>query len=420
VIKLKKEGIKMRSKNNNKNELVNKILETYQPETAEDVQNALKDVFGPMFEAMLQGEMKSHLGYENNDKSDKDNNNRRNGYISKKLKSTYGEIPIDVPRDRDASFEPKIIPKRTKDISGIENKVLSMYAKGMSQRDIAETVEDIYGFEISHETISEITDSVIDELQSWQQRPLKPFYSFLFVDCLYVTIRKELETKNYAVYTILGYDKDGHKDILGLWLNETESKHAWMQIFDEIKSRGVEEILFISMDGVSGLEDGAKAIFKDVVVQRCIVHLIRNSIKYVPSKEYKKFTLHLKKVYGASSLKAARNEFEKFKNSWSHYPSAVDVWERNFNHVEQLFDYGSSVRKIMYTTNAVEAVHSSFRKVTKKGAFPNENALLKLLYLRIMELHKKWDVSQVQNWALVRNQLDMDPRFQERIRKYGL
>jgi len=410
----------MKNRNRSKNELVNAILEQYQPETAEDVQDALKDVFGPMFEAMLQGEMKSHLGYESNDKNKKEGENRRNGYSTKNIKTTYGKIPIDVPRDRDASFEPQVIPKRTKDISGIEDKVLSMYAKGMSQRDISETIQDIYGFQISHETISEITDSVIEELNEWQSRPLKKFYPFIFVDCLFVTIRREYEAKEYAVYTILGYDINGHKDILGLWLNETESKHVWMQIFDEIKSRGVEDILFISMDGVSGLEDGAKAVFKDTIVQRCIVHLIRNSLKYVPSKDYKKFTAHLKKIYGAPSLKAARNEFDKFKSIWSVYPGAVDVWDRNFSHVEQLFDYGSAIRKIMYTTNAVESVHSSFRKVTKKGAFPNENALLKLLYLRITELYKKWDLSTVSNWAFVRNQLDMTPKFQQRIRKYDL
>ena len=195
----------------------------------------------------------------------------------------------------------------------------------MSQRDIVETIEDIYGFEISHETISQITDCVLDELGDWQNRPLKRIYTFLFVDCMYVTIRKEYESKNYAVYTILGYDTDGEKDILGLWLNESESKHTWMQIFDELKTRGVEDVLFISMDGVSGLEEGAKAIFKDV---------------------------------------------------------------------EQLFAYGSAVRKVMYTTNAVESINSSFRKVTKKGAFPNENALLKLLYLRITELYKKMERQQ--------------------------
>lgn len=293
-----------------------------------------------------------------------------------------------------------------------------MYARGMSQRDIAETIEDIYGFEISHETVSQITDCVLDKLDDWQNRPLKRMYTFLLADCMYVTIRKEYKSKNYAVYTILGYDLDGQKDILGLWLNESESKHTWMQIFDELKTRGVEDVLFICIDGVSGLEDGAKAIFKDVVVQRCIVHLIRNSIKYVPSKDYKKFTQSIKKVYGAPSLTASRKAFEQFCQEWSQYPGAVDVWKRNFNHVEQLFDYGSAVRKVMYTTNAVESINSSFRKVTKKGAFPNENALLKLLYLRTTELYKKWNGSKAQNWAMVRNQLATNEKISARIEKY--
>lgn len=398
--------------------LARQIIEQYQPETVADMQNALKDIFGPMFETMLQGEMSQHLGYENNERKEKETTNRRNGYTKKNVKTSAGEVEIQVPRDREASFEPKLIPKRQRDVSAIEDKVLSMYAKGLSQRDIAETIENIYGFEISHETISEITDRVIEQLEDWQNRPLKKFYTFLFVDCLYVTIRKDYETKNYAVYVILGYTADGIKEILGLWLNESESKHQWMQIFDELKTRGVEDVLFICMDGVSGLEDGAKAIFPNVLVQRCIVHMIRNSIKYVPNKDYKAFCAHLKKVYGAASLKAAKAEFEKFKQAWSQYPGAVDVWERNWKHVEQLFDYGSAVRKIMYTTNAVESVNSSFRKVTKKGAFPNETSLLKLLFLRIKELEKKWNYRPVANWALVRNQLDVDDRIRERIRKY--
>ena len=385
--------------------LAKQIIEQYHPKSVADMQEALKDIFGPMFEAMLQGEMNGHLGYESNDHGAKSTDNRRNGYTNNKVRTSAGEVEIKVPRDRASNFEPKLVPKRQKDVSKIEEKVLAMYARGMSQRDIADTIEDIYGFEISHEMVSQITDCVLDELNDWQNRPLIRMYTFLFVDCMYVTTRKEYESKNYAVYTILGYDIDGQKDILGLWLNESESKHTWMQIFDELKGRGVEDVLFICMDGVSGLEDGAKAIFKDVVVQRCIVHLIRSSIKYVPSKDYKKFTQSIKKVYGAPRLTASRKAFEQFCQEWSQYPGAVDVWKRNFNHIEQLFDYGSAVRKIIYTTNAVESINSSFRKVTKKGAFPNENALLKLLYLRITELYKKWNGSKVQNWALVRNQL---------------
>lgn len=405
-------------KNEGKNELVRAILEEYKPETAKDVQDALKDIFGPIFESMLQGEMNAHLGYESNYKGNKETENRRNGYITKNVKTSMGEMTVEVPRDRDGSFEPLVIPKHTKDISDIDRKVLSMYAKGMSQRDISATIEDIYGFKVSHETISQITDCVMDELNKWQSRPLKKCYPFVFVDCMYVTMRYEYKCKESAVYTILGYDTNGYRDILGIWLNETKSKHTWMQIFDEIKQRGVEDIFFISMDGVSVLEDGAKEIFKGVIVQRCIVHLIRNSLKYVPSKDYKRFTANLKLIYGAPNLKTAQNEFEKFKTTWSKYSGAVDVWKRNFRHVEQLFDYPSDIRKVMYTTNAIESVNSSFRKVTKKGAFPNENALFKLLYLRVCELQKKWDNHTIQNWSMVRNQLDAHPQFQERFRKY--
>lgn len=408
----------MRKISKEKRELVESILNTYQPETAKDMQNALKELFGPMIESMLKGELNAHLGYENNEKGEKTTQDRRNGYITKKVKTSMGEMEVEVPRDRDASFEPELVPKRGRDISEIEDKIISMYGKGMSQRDISATIEDIYGFKVSHEMVSQITESVMEELHEWQNRPLKKFYPFVFVDCMYVTIKEEYGTKEHAVYTILGYDKDGQKDILGLWVRESEGKHAWMQIFDEIKQRGVEEIFFISMDGVSGLEEGAKEIFKGVIVQRCIVHLIRNSIKYVPTKDYKKFTSNLKLIYQAVNLKAAQHEFEKFKVTWNKYPGAVDVWERNFKHIEQLYNYPSDIRKIMYTTNAIEAVNSSFRKVTKKGAFPNENSLLKVLYLRVKELYKKWSTVKVHNWAMVRNQLDTNPLFQERFRKY--
>ena len=199
--------------------------------------------------------MNSHLGYESNDRGAQSTDNRRNGHTNKKVRTSAGEVEIKVPHDRASSFEAKLVPKRQKDVSEIEEKVLAMYARGMSQRDIADTIEDIYGFEISHEMVSQITDCVLDELNDWQNRPLKRMYTFLFVDCMYVTIRKEYESKNYAVYTILGYDIDGQKDILGLWLNESESKYTWMQIFDELKERGVEDVLFICMDGVSGLEE---------------------------------------------------------------------------------------------------------------------------------------------------------------------
>ena len=398
--------------------LANKIIEDYQPESVEDMQNALKDIFGPMFETMLKGEMNNHLGYDSNDKGEKETENRRNGYGKKTIKTASGEVDINMPRDRDGSFNSELIPKRKKDVSAIEGKVISMYARGMSQRDISSTIEDIYGFSVSHEMISDITDQVLPELEDWQTRPLSDCYAFVFVDCTYTTIRNQYEAKKYAVYTILGYTMEGNKEILGLWLNETESKHKWMQIFDEIKARGVEDIFFISMDGVSGLEEGARAIFPDVIVQRCMVHLIRNSVKYVPSKDYKTFTKALKKVYGAPSHKACLSAFESFQQQWAAYPGAIDVWTRNFHHVEQLYDYGSAIRKVMYTTNAVESIHSSFRKVTKKGAFPNENALLKVLFLRVKELETKWEGGHIQNWAMVMNQLLLHGNLKERALKY--
>lgn len=409
-----------KKRNPDAEKLAESILNAYQPESVDDMQDALKDVFGPLFEKMLQGELNNHLGYDAHSKEPKEHDNRRNGYGNKTLKTSFGEVAIDVPRDREASFEPELIPKRKRDVSDIEGKVLSMYARGMSQRDIAATVEDIYGFDISHEMISDITDAVLPELEEWQARPLAKCYAFLFVDCMYVTLRENYEAKEYAVYTILGYDLKGNKEILGLWLNQTESKNRWMQVFDELKARGVEDVFFISMDGVSGLEEGAKAIFPSVIVQRCIVHLVRNALRYIPSKDYKEVCRDMKKFYGASSLNAPHAAFDSFQNRWSHYSGAVDVWKRNFAHVEQLFDYGSAIRKIMYTTNAVESVHSSFRKVTKKGAFSNENALLKLLYLRTKELHAKWSGGRIQNWAMVLNQLMINETFSSRIEKYAI
>ena len=398
--------------------LAQAIIDAYNPNSVEDMNDALKDLFGPLFESMLQGEMNNHLGYESNDKGIKQTENRRNGYTKKTLKTSHGEVEIESPRDRDGSFEPVLVPKRKKDVSAIEEKVLAMYARGMSQRDISKTVEDIYGFSVSHEMISDITDAILPELEEWRNRPLKKCYPFLFVDYMYVSLRHDYEVNQTAVYVILGYDLRGHKEILGLWLSSTESKNQWMQIFDELKARGLEDVFFISMDGVSSLEEGAKAIFPKVVVQRCIVHLIRNSIKYVPSKDYKKFTQSLKRIYGATNIKTAKTAFETFQKEWAQYPGAIDVWKRNFIHVEQLFNYGSDVRKIMYTTNAIESVNSSFRKVTKKGTFPNENALFKLLYLRIKELENKWENGHIMNWSMVLNQLMIDDHFTTRINQY--
>ncbi len=242
----------------------------------------------------------------------------------------------------------------------------------------------------------------------------------MFVDCLYVSIRTEYETKKHAIYTIVAYDLEGRKYILGLWIAETENKNQWLQIFDELKRRGVEDVGFISMDGLPGLEEAAKSIFPDAVIQRCIVHLVRNSIKYIPAKFRKEFAANLKLIYKAPNKKVALPEFEKFKECWVDYPGAIAVWDNNWNHVEQLYNYTEPIRKIMYTTNTIESVNSSFRKVTKKGAFSTEKSIFKILYLRILELYDKWQNKSYPNWPIIRNQLILIDRLGERIAKYEI
>lgn len=414
------EGITLMAKHEKTPEelFAEQFVKQLQPKTVEDVENGLKSIFGPIFESMLQGELTAHLGYDSNDHQPKETTNRRNGSKKKTLKSSVGEIPINAPRDRDGSFEPILVPKRKTDISGIEQKVLAMYGKGMSQRDIADIIDDIYGFRLSPQQISIITDSVVEEMTKWQERALKKMYSFMFVDCLYVSIRTEYETKKHAVYCIVAYDLDGRKDILGLWIDETENKHQWLQIFDELKKRGVEDVAFISMDGLPGLEEGAKAVFPKAVIQRCIVHLVRNSIKYIPSKCYKEFTANLKLIYQAPNKKVALLEFEKFKERWAEYPGAIRVWDSNWKHVEQLYNYTDAIRRIMYTTNTIESINSSFRKVTKKGTFPDETAVLKVLYLRVLELYEKWQDKAYRNWPIIRNQLILIDDLGERIEYY--
>ena len=397
------------------------ILENYDVKNAKDINEALKDVFGPLFERMLNAEMDAHLGYDKNSQEEKEHDNRRNGFSEKTIQGSFGETKIAVPRDREGSFTPIVVPKRQKDVSEIESKVLAMYARGMSQRDISATIEEIYGFELSQDKISTITDTILEDVKEWLNRPLKALYSFVFVDCIYVKMKNEHGViDNHAVYVILGVDYEGLKDVLGLYISPTESKSTWMKIFDSIKSRGVEDILFLSMDGVSGLEEGVRSIFPQTVVQRCIVHLIRNSTKYIPSKHLKAFCADCKAMYGAINLETAEAAFYVLKDKWGKdYPGAIKVWENNLNHVRQLFNFPTDIRKVMYTTNAIESVNSSLRKVTKKGFFENENAVFKIFYLRITgELSKKWNNAKMQNWSKVLNQLSCLEETSDRIAKY--
>ena len=399
-------------------QIAQQILNNYDIKSAEDVQDVLKQIFGPILSpcSKVRWKIISAIRSMSAPKTVTMSGTAIHPRRSRPLWARFLSASLGIARVRlNLNHQ-----KHQRDVSSIEGKVLAMYARGMSQRDIAATIEDIYGFQMSHEQISTITGCVIEEVEAWRNRPLQSFYPFAFVDCIYVSLRTEYGVQQVAVYVMLAYDVNGCKDVLGLWINETESKHVWMQISDELRARGVKDLGILSMDGVSGLEEGAKAVFPHATVQRCIVHLIRNSIRYIPRKQWSAFTKQLKLIYGAINVKQARQEFEKFKTDWQAYPGAVSVWENNFSHVEQLYNYGSAVRKIMYTTNAIESVNSSFRKVTKKGAFPNEDAVFKIFYLRIQELYKKWKGRHVANWAMVRNQLLMDDRMSQLMQQYDV
>ena len=380
------------------------IFENYEIKSVLDIQEALKDMFGGAMEQMLAGELDSHLGYGRHENATQ-TTNRRNGASSKIVRSQLGELEIDIPRDREASFEPQLVLKHQKDVSGIEDRVLAMYAKGQSQRDITATIQDIYGFNISPETVSKITDRIIPLVQEFRNRALKKFYPFVFVDAMYTPVKTETGAGQKALYNMIGIDVDGCKDVLGFWLSEDESSRQWIQILEEIKQRGVEDILFISLDGLKGLEDAIKTIYPQTTTQRCIVHLMRNSTRYIPRKRWAEFAKDIKAVYKAVSLDEAAVLFESFQTKWAADQSAVKVWSKNWDAVARLFELPAAIRKIIYTTNTIESYHNQLRKVTNgKGSFPSEMALFKLIYLRINEIRRTWD-RPIQNWGQVLNQL---------------
>ena len=372
-----------------------------------ELYETLRDMFAGTMEDMLKVELDEHLGYEKHDQQPKETSNRRNGTTTKKVRSHEGELELSIPRDREGSFEPKLVKKGQNDVSSIQEKVMSMYAKGMSDRDISAIIQDIYGFEISHETISRIVEQVYPRFEAWQSRPLESLYAFVYVDAMVMKVKDNGKSTNKAVYTAIGIDMDGRKDVLGIWLSQNEGAHFWMMIFDELKARGVEQMLFVCIDGLKELEQSIKAIFPQAHVQRCMVHLVRNSMRYIPTKHYKDFSRDVKAIYSAVSLQAAQDALSAFKASWGEYPSAVRVWVDNFEQVERLFELPAAIRKMVYTTNLVEGFHSALRKVTRgKGAFPNDDAVFKALYLRITDVVNKWTMP-VPNWAIVLGQLDI-------------
>lgn len=374
---------------------------------ANELYTAMRDMFAGTLEDMLKSELDEHLGYEKHDQQPKETSNRRNGTSEKTVRGRSGEMELHIPRDREGSFEPQVIKKGQNDISEIQEKVMSMYAKGLSDRDISAIIHDIYGFDVSHDTVSRIVERVQPRFVAWQSRPLESVYAFVYVDAMVVKVKSEGRARNKAVYSVLGIDMEGRKDVLGLWISENEGAHFWMTIFDELRARGVARMLFVCIDGLKELEQGILSIFPGTHVQRCMVHLQRNSLRYIPTKHYKQFCQDARAIYAAVSRQAAEEALRALAEKWAEYPAAVRVWTDNFEHVEHLFELPSYIRRMVYTTNMVEGFHSALRKVTReKAAFPDDNAVFRAVYLRAMDVAKKWTVP-VPNWSLVLGQIDL-------------
>ena len=388
------------------NQLFNLIQDEYEIKSAGDIEAALLDMFGSFIEQALEAELDQHLGYSRYDFRNKSTSNARNGRKPKTIQTRLGETTVQAPRDREGSFQPQIVPKRQTNVIGIEDKILSLYAKGLSTRDISKTLEEIYGFETSHETISAVTDKVIPLIQEWQQRPLDAVYPIIYLDALHVKVRDGISASNKAVYCIIGVSLEGRKDILSLSIGEAESASYWMSLLDELKARGVQDICIACVDDLSGFKQAIQAVFPHALVQRCLVHLIRQSTKFVSYQDRKSFCYDLKQIYQAISQSAAEQAFQTFKEKWNRLvPLAVRVWENNIEEVYQLFKFPKEIRKMIYTTNAIESYNSQLRKVLKnKGAFPNETSVMKLIYLQTMEFTKKWQ-RQISNWSQILNQL---------------
>jgi putative transposase len=370
------------------------------------IYNTLKDMFKDVLQEMLEAEMDVTLGYSKNEAKGKDTTNIRNGYSSKNLKTKYGNIEMDIPRDRNSEFEPKIVPKYQRNISGIEDKVIALYARGMSTRDIHDQVKDIYGIEVSAEMVSKITEKIVPEIKEWQSRPLETVYPFVFMDAIHYKIRDNGQIVNKAAYVVLGINMEGFKDVLGIWIGENETSKFWLGVLNELKNRNVQDVLIFSVDGLTGLKEAIEAVYPKAYIQRCIIHQLRNSFKYVSYKHLKEFSKDFKAVYKAPSEEAALDALYEVKDKWGNqYPYALKSWETNWDVLSTFFKYPDEIRKIIYTTNIIEGLHRQFRKVTKsKSVFPSDAALEKMLYLATKNIMTKW-TQRYRNWDMVLNQL---------------
>ena len=396
----KKEVYHVKPLNERKRNIISSLLEEYDIETADDIQEALKDLLGGTIKSMLESEMDEHLGYKNYERND--NNNYRNGTKKKTLRSNYGEFEIDVPQDRQSSFEPEVVKKRQKDISNIDQKIISMYAKGMTTRQIAEQMEEIYGFECSESFISNVTDKIIAEIEDWQKRPLDEVYPIVFIDAVHFSVREDNRIKKLAAYVILGYSKDGMKEILSLEIGENESSKYWLGVLNNLKNRGIKDIMVLCADGLSGIKEAINAAFPETEYQRCIVHQVRNTLKYVAYKDMKPFANDLKGIYLAPDEKTGYEELEKVRKKWEKiYPNVMKSWELNWDVLSPIFKFSREVRKVIHTTNAIESLNSTYKKLnSQRSVFPSDKALLKSLYLASSEATKKW-TQPLRNWGKV-------------------
>jgi transposase-like protein len=366
----------------------------------------------------LDAEMEEFLGYNKSSHEGKETENRRNGYTSKskKVKTDYGEITICPPRDRKGEFEPQIVKKRQKVLEGFDDIAIAMYAKGISLKDISEMIKQIYKVELSVETISNLTSAVSEEVKTWQNRKLEKFYPFIYVDCLYAPVKKDLISEKTAVYVMLGINKEGKKEVLGIWINQTESATFWTSVFEEIKERGVEEILFVSMDGLAGLPEAIEKVYPKSKTQRCIVHIVRNIYSTLDKKKAKEIIGDFKEIYKASNINNAKLAYENFIEKYKENSKLIKKVNSLIEYVFSIFEYPIEIRRIIYTTNPIESLNSCLRKVTRgKGSFISTEALLKVIYLRIKDLEKNWSIS-TRNWSEVQNQIV--ELFGDRVIKY--
>lgn len=386
-------------------------------ENMADVQALLKHLFKGTLEQMLEAEMDEHLGYEKHELIGNNSGNSRNGYGKKTIKTELGETEIQVPRDRNGEFSPQVIEKRQTRSDDLENRILSMYAKGMSNRDIEDHLRDIYGVEASASLISRITDKILPAVAEWQSRPLEAVYPIVFLDGIVFKVRKDSRVINKCVYSVLGINMDGRKEILGIWLSDNESASFWTTVCNELKNRGVQDILIACRDNLSGFSTAIETVFPKTEQQLCVIHQIRNSTKYVPYKDIKAVMADLKKVYGAPTLDDAEYRLEEFREKWGKkYPQILKSWDANWAELSTYFKYPQEVRTLIYTTNAVEGFHRMLRKYTKtKTIYPTDDAVKKSIYLSIMEISKKWSMP-IRDWGIIIGQLLVffEDRLQDR------